>query len=161
MRRLQHLALVFVLVMPGCAARSDADLTPSQQLGTAGVAFYQTVGHAGVLTSNLEEAGVVTTDTAVRIHEELLEINTAQKPFTDGLRLLDSLENLPEGSRLDQVEYVLGLLNNVSVHLDDALGNVPVSDAARQLIEVFQEARTTIEMLRAQLQPILAEGGAQ
>lgn len=158
MRRLRALALVVVIVAPGCAARSGADLTPGQQLGTAGVTFYQTIGQAGRVVSELEKAGVLPTEKALIVHQQLLNINTAQKPFTDGLRLLDQLEDLPEGSRLDQVEYVLGLAQNLGVHLEAALGNIPVGDAARQLIELLTEARATINQIKAELQPMLADG---
>lgn len=153
------LILLVFIVAPGCA-KDNGDLTLGQNLGQSGVRFYEAIGQAGKLTQALEKAEIVPTEDALAIQEAFLLVNTSQQPFTDGLRKLADVEDLPEGSRVRMLEQVVELVGMVSAQVETVLEKLKNISQAEQIRTFLRTARDALNDIRLGLRPLLEEGVA-
>jgi hypothetical protein len=163
MRKLLQSCCVLVLVLsPACAKPGSQDPTVSQSLGQAGLRFYEGIGHAGKLVQALERAEVIETRDALVIQEAFLQINTAQGPFTAGLRRLDRLEQEADpGERVKVLLYVVESLGMVAAEVDLVLTRIDETDPeTAEVRQVLQAARDALLLIRLGVQPWLREGVA-
>lgn len=127
-----------VISAPACAGKKIAVV-----VGQAGLSVTQGIGQLQVTTKQLTDSGVIPAPVALKVQEKLLALNDKAKPLPDILRRIDALSKAGsvDGTLVDQAISVLTVL---ATDMSVVIQGVPVSDAAKALLDVVVATQKTI-----------------
>lgn len=153
MRKFRFLAplALAALLTSGCALKRAPVL-----VGQGALASAQSIHEIQNGVKQLADAHVITINQALVVENALLQANDTLRPVPALLRAIDAAEkaNQPDQPEIDQA---LAFVTSVTTQLKVVVGNIPVSDATKQVLDLVTQVQSTYATLLDNLNKLKAK----